>query len=117
VRFAFILAEKASFPVGTRCRVLKVSRSGFYAWARRPESERQQRDRALGVAIASVHEESRRTYGSPRVHAELRGRGLRVSRKRVIRLMQRQGLRARRRSRFVRTTAGTTPSSRASSPV
>jgi putative transposase len=81
-----------------------VSRSGYYAWAKRPESERDKSERALSVEVAAVHQESRSRYGSPRVHAELRARGRRVSRKRVARLMRQQGLRARPRRRFVRTT-------------
>jgi transposase InsO family protein len=80
------------------CRVLQVSRAGFYAWLGRPESERSRRDKRLRVEIAAVHRRSRRTYGSPRVHAELRARGMRVGRKRVARLMRESGLKGRKRS-------------------
>jgi transposase InsO family protein len=104
VKFGFIDAKKASYPVALLCRHLGVSRSGYYAWAKRPESQRDKSDRALSVEVAAVHQESRSRYGSPRVHAELRSRGRRVSRKRVARLMRQQGLRARPRRRFVRTT-------------
>jgi transposase InsO family protein len=104
VRFEFIQAEKAHFPVEVLCQHLGVSRSGFYAWSQRPESARQQADRALAAEVAQVHRDSRGTYGSPRVHAELRARGRRVSRKRVARLMGQQHLAARRRRRWVRTT-------------
>ena len=55
MRFRFILAEKASYPVALMCRVLQVSRSGFYAWARRPESDRSRTDRKLLVAIRASH--------------------------------------------------------------
>jgi transposase InsO family protein len=86
------------------CQHLGASRSGFYAWSQRPESVRQQADKELAEEVAQVHRDSRGTYGSPRVHAELRARGRRVSRKRVARLMGQQHLAARKRRRFVRTT-------------
>jgi transposase InsO family protein len=105
VKFAFIAAEKADAePAARWCRVLGVSRSGYYAWRRRPESRRSREDRRLGVLVGEAHERSRRTYGSPRVHAELAEQGERVSRKRVVRLMQEQNLRARVRRRFKHTT-------------
>jgi putative transposase len=63
--------EKASYPVSLLCRVLEVSRAGFYAWSRRPESKHSREDRRLSVMIKAFHEESRRTYGSPRVHMDL----------------------------------------------
>ncbi|NBD09110.1 IS3 family transposase [Corallococcus silvisoli] len=104
MKFSFIHAEKALFPVAALCRHLSVSRSGYYAWAKRPESERKKRDRALQLEVAAIHQESRGTYGAPRVHAELKARGQRVARKRVARLMRQTGLRGRARRRFVRTT-------------
>jgi putative transposase len=104
VKFRFIDAKKACFPVAVLCQCLGVSRSGYYAWAKRPESERSKSDRALSVEVAAVHQKSRGRYGSPRVHAELRARGVHVARKHVARLMRQQGLRARPRRRFVRTT-------------
>ncbi|RYZ12768.1 MAG: IS3 family transposase, partial [Myxococcaceae bacterium] len=104
VKFAFIDAKKALYPVAVLCRHLGVSRSGYYAWEKRPESERKRRDRALHLEVAAVHQESRGTYGAPRVHAELKARGQRVARKRVARLMRQAGLRGRARRRFVRTT-------------
>ena len=86
------------------CRALEVSPSGFYAWCRRPESAHAQRDRQLRLLIRASHEASRRAYGSPRIHRDLRDQGHRVSRKRVIRLQQAEGLTARVRKRFKRTT-------------
>lgn len=75
------------------CRVLGVSSSGYYDWLGRPESPRELRDRELTKLIREIHEESRRSYGSPRVHAELAlGHGERVNRKRVERLMRRAGI-------------------------
>jgi transposase InsO family protein len=104
VKYEFIQAEKAHFPVELLCQHLGVSRSGFYAWSQRPESARQQADKDLAEEVAQVHRDSRGTYGSPRVHAELQARGRKVSRKRMARLMGEQRLAARRRRRFVRTT-------------
>jgi putative transposase len=100
MKFAFIQAERASFPVAVLCRVLQVSRQGFYASQSRPEAGRRVRDRRLSVDIAAIHATSRRRYGSPRIHAELRARGHCTSRKRVARLMRASGLVARRRRQF-----------------
>jgi putative transposase len=104
VKFAFIQAEKAAFPVTVLCRVLGVSRAGFYAAQCRPVPLRVTADARLAVQIAAIHRASRRCYGSPRVHAELRARGQCTSRKRVARLMRRAGLAARRRRAFRVTT-------------
>jgi putative transposase len=104
VKFELVDAQKALFPVCFMCEQWGVSRSGYSAWKRRPESERRKSDRALSEVVTAVHRDSRGTYGSPRVHAELHARGQRVSRKRVARLMGEQGLAARRRRRYVATT-------------
>jgi len=104
VRFVFIDAEKANYPVRILCHVLEVSRSGFYAWQGRSVSEREKADAKLAVEIAAVHKQSRGTYGSPRIHVELRENGTRVGRKRVARLMRDKGLQGRRKRRFRRTT-------------
>jgi transposase InsO family protein len=104
VRFQFIDAEKAAYPVVFLCRVLDVSPSGFYAWRRRPEPTRASSDAQLAVEIAAEHKRSRGIYGSPRVHLELRARGVRVGRKRVERLMRKNGIKGRQKRRFRRTT-------------
>lgn len=104
MRFAFIDAKKAKFPISDLCRVLQVQRSGYYAWHEREESTRMTDDRVLSVEVAAVFAESKKRYGSPRVHRELRKRGRRVCRHRVARLMREQRLRARARRKFVRTT-------------
>ena len=104
MRFCFIATEKACYPVTLMCRVLQVSRSGYYAWAKRPAAERRRQDQRLTLEVAAIHAESRGRYGSPRVHAELRERGERIARKRVARLMRAAGLRARARRRFRSTT-------------
>lgn len=98
------MAEKANYPVALMCRVLGVSRSGLYAWQRRAPSARAEFDDELGRRIRVSHETSRGTYGSPRVHRDLERQGVRVGRKRVERLMRREGLRGRVRRRFRRTT-------------
>jgi putative transposase len=105
VKFAFIAAKMAEFPITVLCRVLEVSRAGFYASIGRPPPAREVDDERIAVLVREAHEESRKTYGSPRVQAELAAtHGVYVSRKRVIRLMQRQGLKARVRKRFKCTT-------------
>jgi transposase InsO family protein len=104
VTFALIKARKAIFPMATMCRVLGVSCSGFYAWARRAESAHGQQDRRLRVFVRASFEESDQRYGSPRIHRDLLEQDIRVSRKRVIRLMQEEGLKARVRKRFKCTT-------------
>jgi transposase InsO family protein len=81
-----------------------VTRSGFYAWQRRPESAHRRRDRQLRVLVRASHEASRRAYGSPRVWEDLTEQGQAISRKRVVRLMREEGLVARPRRRFKTTT-------------
>jgi putative transposase len=85
-------ASQAMFPVSTMARVLGVSRAGFYAWLSRPASEHAQADAALLKRIRTVHATARETYGSPRVHAELRAGGEKHGRKRIARLMREAGL-------------------------
>jgi transposase InsO family protein len=86
------------------CRVLKVSRSGFYDWLDRPPSERVLTDRMLTLEIEAIWECSARTYGAPRVHAWLRRQGFEVSRKRVARIMRTEGFEGESGRRKVRTT-------------
>lgn len=104
MKFAFIAVEKASVSVSALCKVLEVSRSGYYAWEQRVPSARSREDAKLRVHIAAIHERSRGLYGAPRVHAELRAAGFSVSRKRVARLMGELGLESRRKRRFKATT-------------
>jgi putative transposase len=91
--FRLIEAERANYPVAVLCRILGVSKSGYYAWRCRPPSKRSGEDAALTKKIREVHLRSRETYGSPRVHAELRAMGVRCGRRRVARLMRVAGLR------------------------
>jgi putative transposase len=104
VSYAFIRDHVADYPIQVMCEVLGVSRSGYYAWASRPESARAVEDHAVAAEIRVAHEASRGRYGSPRVHAALRAHGRQVGRKRVARLMRDMGLSARRKRRFRRTT-------------
>lgn len=104
--YGLVEAEKANHWVGTMCRMLKVSKSGYYAWRGRPPSARALADAALVERIGRIHQDSRETYGAPRVHAELRSScGLRCGRKRVARLMRKAGLvGCGGRKREIRTT-------------
>jgi putative transposase len=86
------------------CRVLGVSPSGYYAWRKRPASQRRHRDAELREQIGQIHQKSRGTYGAPRIHAELRDQRIPVGRKRVARLMAEGNLRGVSRRRGTRTT-------------
>jgi transposase InsO family protein len=97
-------AEKAEFPITKVCEVMQVSASGFYASRGRLESTHARDDRRLRVLVRASFDESRRRYGSPRVYRDLVEQGIQVSPKRVARLMQEDGLKARARKRFKMTT-------------
>jgi putative transposase len=86
------------------CAVLEVSASGYYAWRERPESRRAAAGRELLTEVRRVHADSRRRYGSPRVHAVLCREGRRVGRNQIARLMRRHGIQARQKRRFRKTT-------------
>jgi putative transposase len=105
VRFAFIQERREEFPVRLMCRILEVSRGGYYAWRRRPPGARRRRRDELIERIRHVHEDSRGTYGSPRVTAELKEDGVGVCENTVARYMRESGLLVKPRTRFVpRTT-------------
>jgi putative transposase len=91
--YRLIEAERTNFPVQFMCRLLGVSRSGYYDWSGRAPSRRSLQDAALTEKISQIHRRSRQTYGSPRVHAELKALGTRCGRKRVERLMRQAGIR------------------------
>jgi putative transposase len=86
------------------CRVLAVSASGYYAWRKRPPSIRARADAELTSRITAIHQYSRGTYGTPRIHEELLAAGIRVGRKRVARLMKAAGLCGVSRRKWVATT-------------
>jgi len=104
MRYGFIEAHRTRFAVVTMCRVLMVSKAGYYAWRTRPRSARAQQNAQLVQAIRVVHAASARTYGSPRMHRELAARGHPCSENRVARLMRADGLRVKTKRRFRVTT-------------
>jgi putative transposase len=104
MRFVFIHAHESIFHVTTMCRVLEVSRAGFYKWRAQPLSERVKADAALAAQIRAIHTGRRRAYGSPRVHRELRDDGIRCGQKRVARVMRQEGIRAKTPRRYRVTT-------------
>jgi putative transposase len=109
VTFARVDAEKAVWPIAIQCEALGVSRSGYYAWRGRPEAARTKTDAELVVEIKVAHKAGRGAYGSPRVHRELRANGRRVGKKRVERLMRQEGIFAKKKRRFRRTTDSNHP--------
>lgn len=104
MRYKFIRDYREAFPVSPMCRVLEVGRSGFYAWLNRSESPRSRENRHLIVEIKSLHKKSRQTYGSPRIHAELKSQGLSFGKHRVARLMRENRIVSRHRKKFRATT-------------
>lgn len=102
--FELIHAERDKIPVARACRVLRVSRSGYYQWLHGEPSGRSIADGVLAAEIREVFEEHRGRYGAPRVRRALRRRGARPSKKRVARLMRALGLRGHTPRRFRRTT-------------
>lgn len=105
MRFAFICDHQHEFPVNVMCRVLNVSRSGYYAWQQRPESSASRRRADLTSRIRTVHQQTRQVYGSPRVHRELAAQGISCAQNSVAKLMRTAGIRSKMRKRFVvRTT-------------
>ena len=107
MRYEFVKAEKAIYPVSVLCHVLRVSRSGFYAWVQRGESKRSRENRSLLKEIQAAHRVSRSNYGSPRITRELRAGGTRVGEKRVARIMRQNGIVGKVRRRYrVTTQAG-----------
>jgi putative transposase len=107
--YRLIDAEKANYSVSMLCKVLKVSRSGYYDWRDRSPSKRERENADLTERIREIHHRSRGTYGYPRVHAELRALGVRCSRKRVARLMRKDGLRGCMRGRRKKHTTRQDP--------
>jgi transposase InsO family protein len=104
MRFAFIEAENASHKVSVLCRAAHVSRAGYYAWRKRPQSKHALEDERLKVLVHQAHLEGRRNYGRPMVHEALKKKGEHVSGKRVARLMCEEGIRGKVRRGLVRTT-------------
>src|SRR4051812_11746578 len=108
----FVDAEQANHRVQTMCRLLRVSRSGYYAWRRRELSPWRACDLVLAAEIAVIHDQSDQTYGVPRIHADLSERGVKISRRRVARLLRelgREGVSRRRRRRSTTRPGGARP--------
>jgi putative transposase len=100
-----VKVNQATHSVGVMCRLLQISRSGFYAWLDRPMSDRDRTDLALMAKIEAIHRRSKEVYGAPNIHAELADdHGIRVGRKRVARLMRAAGLRGATLRRYIVTT-------------
>jgi transposase InsO family protein len=112
MKFCFIQENASEYPVKRMCQVLGVDESSYYKWRKRLPSKHHLQDEALVEEIQEIYEDNWQTYGSPRIHVELRDRGLRCSRKRVARLMREQGLCVKSKRRRVVTT-----DSRHSDPV
>lgn len=105
MKYAVIAEAASEFSVSQMCQIFKVSESGYYAWLKRPPSRRRQERMYLKTQIRAVWEQYRRVYGAPRIHDELRDRGICVGRHRVARLMQEMGIAGKsHRKRRPRTT-------------
>jgi len=104
VKYRFIDQQKDTHPVTLLCRVLRVSPQAYYCWRKREPGPRSRSNETLLEQIRSVHQSSRRTYGSPRIHRDLREQGVRCRRKRVARLMGLHGIQAKSVRRFRATT-------------
>jgi len=100
MKYQFIAAHRQEFEITVMCRVLNVSRSGYYAWCRRPVSAREMANQKLTQQIQEIHQQSRQTYGSPRIQAELADQGVNCGHNRVARLMRAAELRAKQNRKF-----------------
>jgi putative transposase len=109
MKYAFISAHASEYLVKRMCQALKVTRSGYYAWYKRPPSKREQANQALLEQIRKIYQTSRKTYGSPRIHAYLRRRGWLCGHNRVARLMHLHGIVARRMHRCYPVTTQRQP--------
>ncbi len=104
MKFQFISEHRETFKVGRMCTLLNVSRSGYYAWLKRPESRRSRDNRALEAKIRALHAASHGIYGSPKIHRDLIDDGVRCGKNRVARIMRKAGIRSRRTKKFKATT-------------
>ncbi len=104
MRYGFIEEHRSMWRLPVMCRVLAVSKSGYFAWRDGRDGPRRSQDRALSVQIQAIHQQSRQTYGSPRIHHELKTLGHAVGKKRVERLMKTAGIAVLPLRRHVTTT-------------
>jgi len=100
MKFAFVHTEKAFFPIAALCRLLGITRQGYYAFAKRPPSTRVENDRVLFDRLRALHVESKRTYGSPRMLRALHAEGMCVGKRRIERALRCMGLNVRPAPRF-----------------
>ena len=107
MKFAFVKEHRRFWPVHVICRVLGVTRGGFFAWLGREVSQQRRRRDELVAKIRVAHQENREVYGSPRIFSELRAQGVKVCRNTVAKVMRQEGIAARKKRKFVpRTTDG-----------
>ena len=104
MKYQFIAAHRTEFKITVMCGVLEVSRSGYYAWLKRPLSPQKMANQSLTQQIKQIHQHSRQTYGSPRIQAELRAQGFKCGRNRVARLMRQAQVWAKQKRKFKVTT-------------
>ena len=104
MKFRFISAHRETFKVGRMCTLLNVSRSGYYAWLKRPQSRRSIENRSLEDKIRVFHAASYGIYGSPKIHKDLIDDGVRCGKNRVARIMREAGIRSRTKKKFKATT-------------
>ena len=99
MKFRFISDNRETFRVGRMCKLLDVSRSGYYAWLKRPESRRSRENRALEDKIRVLHAASHGIYGAPKIHRDLTDDGIQCGKNRVARIMRQAGIRSCRFSK------------------
>ncbi len=104
MKYRFISDHRETFKVGRMCRLLNVSRSGYYWWLKRPESRRSRENRALQDKIRVLHVASHGIYGAPKIHRDLVDTGIRCGKNRVARIMREAGIRSRTKKKFKATT-------------
>jgi HTH-like domain len=102
--YELLQTEKINYPIALMCKILKLARSGYYAWCKRQNSPRKQENAVLSEQIKEIHQSSHQTYGSPRIHAALIAKGFRIGRQRVVRLMARLSIYAHSKRKFKVTT-------------
>ena len=104
MKYKFIIENRKEFRVGKMCKVLNVSRSGYHNYVKRRYSRRENDEIIILEKIKEIHKKSRELYGSPRIYQELRKGGLKINKKRVVRIMQKYGIRAKTKGKFKKTT-------------
>jgi putative transposase len=104
MKYKFIMENRKEFRLGKMCKVLNVSRSGYHNYIKRRFSQREKDDYIILEKIKEIHKRSRELYGSPRIYQELRRRGLKINKKRVVRIMQKNGIRSKTKRKYKVTT-------------